>query len=353
MPSGTARARDISVRSQLVGTALEVVSERGGDGAALAARFGLPPDIINAAEVILPLRDLHRFFDAAEREAGVPSLGLHMVKSVPARRFSAIEYGAKTAPTVRAALSHVARAIPLFNEHVVVTFEERAEEGLIRQSIPGRPLCVGRVANEFFSARVFAGLREAAPGLTLRRVFFAHPRPEAGLKELKAFFCVEARALEFGAEANGLVFARQELDRELATRDDALAELVRLYVESELARRRAEPGGGLVSQVRELVRGEIENGGPGIANVAERLRMSPRSLQRRLHQHGTSLHAVLQLVREELARTWVVEGRRPLLEIAFALGYAELAPFVRAFKRWTNQTPAAYRSQELTARKRT
>ncbi|WP_170303841.1 helix-turn-helix domain-containing protein [Reyranella soli] len=32
-----------------------------------------------------------------------------------------------------------------------------------------------------------------------------------------------------------------------------------------------------------------------------------------------------------------------LRQIAYALGYAEPGPLVRAFKRWTNETPMQYR----------
>jgi AraC-like DNA-binding protein len=342
--------RDIAVRSQLVGSVLAFVARKGGDAAALAERFGLPASTTDAPDVLMPLGDLQRFFDAAEAAIADPSLGLHLVTEVPARRFTALEYGAKSAATVRAAFHHIARTIPLFNEHVIVSFEERRDEGLIRQSIPGRPLCIGRAGNEFFVARVFAGLREGVPGLRPRRVFFAHPRPR-DVRELVRFFATEEIA--FDAEANGLAFAIADLDRPLASRDDALAELVAAYVESELGRRRAEPGGGLVSQVRAIVRDQIEHGGPDIASLADRLRMSPRSLQRRMRDHGTSLQDVVQLVREELARTWVAESRRPLTAIAFDLGYAELTPFVRAFRRWTKQTPAAYRNEQVKAGRRT
>jgi len=137
--------RDIAVRSQLVGAVLSFVRERGGDAQALAARFELPESAFDAPDVVLPLGQLQSFFDAAEAAIDDPCLGLHLVANVPARRFTALEYGAKSAATIRAALIHLARTTPLFNEHVVITFEERRQRHPLpshcrhKQSAPATP----------------------------------------------------------------------------------------------------------------------------------------------------------------------------------------------------------------------
>ena len=71
--------------------------------------------------------------------------------------------------------------------------------------------------------------------------------------------------------------------------------------------------------------------------------MSPRSLQRRLQQEGSSLSAVLDRLRADLAVRYLGETRESIGEVAFRLGFSDPTTFHRAFRRWTGQTPAEYR----------
>jgi AraC-like DNA-binding protein len=343
--------RDIAIRSQLVGPILVYVDERGGDAAKLARRFALGDEAMRAPEVVLPLRTLQAFFEAAEVASRDPFLGLNVGVREPDGRWAAVEYGAKSAPDLRGALELLARYISLFNEHVVVTFEEDGGHGTISQAIQGRPLCIGRHGNEFFVASVLTRARRAlGKRLVPQRVFFAHPRP-ADISALVELFGTSS--LSFGAERNGFSVGRPDLDTPLATRDPALRALVEAYAEGELERRGRPAGGGVIAQVRHRVRVALPTGTPALAQIAKELKMSARSLQRRLGEHDTSFQAVVQGAREDLARTWVASGDRPLGEVAYALGYTELAPFVRAFRRWNGDTPAAFRARVLKAGKRT
>jgi AraC-like DNA-binding protein len=77
--------------------------------------------------------------------------------------------------------------------------------------------------------------------------------------------------------------------------------------------------------------------------IAARMHMSPRTLQRRLRDEGTTYLELLNDVRRELALRHVQEGRESISEIAFLLGFSEVSTFHRAFKRWCGRTPAEVR----------
>ena len=66
------------------------------------------------------------------------------------------------------------------------------------------------------------------------------------------------------------------------------------------------------------------------------------TLQRHLAAEGISFKSVLNDARMGLARTYLDEGRLPIGEIAFVLGFADVSAFSRAFKRWTGRSPRAY-----------
>jgi AraC-like DNA-binding protein len=66
-------------------------------------------------------------------------------------------------------------------------------------------------------------------------------------------------------------------------------------------------------------------------------------LSRKLEQEGTSVVAIADGVRHETALAYVLDRRLELTEVAFLLGFSHVESFHRAFKRWTGETPVAYR----------
>jgi AraC-like DNA-binding protein len=82
-----------------------------------------------------------------------------------------------------------------------------------------------------------------------------------------------------------------------------------------------------------------------MADVAQKLAVSTRTLHRRLKKDGTTFQKVLDDLREELARHYLASSDYSSAEIAFLLGYEEPNSFYRAFRVWTGQTPEAVRNK--------
>ncbi len=330
---------DLQMRSQLVGPVLARVRDGGADPAALIHRFGLPASAASDPEVVLPLRTLHALLDAAEQATGDRFLGLHLAAGFPRGAYGMLEFSCRSAPTVRAALVRIVRYIGLLNELVTVSFEEQGGLGIVEQRIARAPLCVGRHGNEFFVATVLLGARAlSGASCTPEQVWFAHPQPD-DVSELLAL--LGTTHVRFGAAGNGMTLSPAVLDLPLATSDPPLLSLLDRQAEQALAGSPA--ASGLVGLVRRRIRATLGEAPPTLEAVAEALRLSSRTLQRRLADEGTRFNALLDEVRHELAREYVGDARRPLGEIAYLLGYAELSPFLRAFKRWTGRTPGELR----------
>lgn len=80
------------------------------------------------------------------------------------------------------------------------------------------------------------------------------------------------------------------------------------------------------------------------------LKLSRRTLQRRLKAEKTSFQKVLTEVRAELAVNYLRDARLKSLEIAMLLGYSNISSFTTAFKSWYNMPPAQYRQKFLAIR---
>ena len=77
--------------------------------------------------------------------------------------------------------------------------------------------------------------------------------------------------------------------------------------------------------------------------VAEEMKLSRRTLNRRLEEEGATLAQVIEEVRMSLAETLLLSTQMPINEIARRVGFTEAQNFSRAFKRARGLTPRARR----------
>ena len=84
-----------------------------------------------------------------------------------------------------------------------------------------------------------------------------------------------------------------------------------------------------------------------MSSIAKKLRTSPRSLQRRLAEAGTSFSGVIDAERRNLALRHLENPCMSISEVAFLLGFSTGPAFHRAFKRWTGLTPMEARDRSV------
>jgi AraC-like DNA-binding protein len=85
---------------------------------------------------------------------------------------------------------------------------------------------------------------------------------------------------------------------------------------------------------RHLLADALEHGDPSITALARRLAISPRTLQRRLAEHGTTWRAELDRARQALARHYSPAGPPGVARLARQLGYYDPRSVRRALLRW-------------------
>ncbi|WP_040811574.1 helix-turn-helix transcriptional regulator [Nocardia concava] len=88
---------------------------------------------------------------------------------------------------------------------------------------------------------------------------------------------------------------------------------------------------------------DYSNDGLRLDEVAGKLRLSPRTLQRRLAEYGTTWRAELEGVRRDTAVALLSDRGVAVETIAAQLGYRDRRVLARAFRRWTGQSPAEFR----------
>ncbi|WP_275629229.1 AraC family transcriptional regulator [Pseudomonas sp. 273] len=160
-----------------------------------------------------------------------------------------------------------------------------------------------------------------------------------------AYACAWPYPVRFGATRNALLFARADLEASLpqANPDSRSSgeQLCEKLCEELALPLAATPTARAVQRL--LVRDAASL--PGCREVAQRLGLSERTLQRRLAAEGQRFQPLSDAIRLRLAERLLLESRMDLNGVAQCLGYAEAASFCRAFQRWTGTTPGRWKRQ--------
>ena len=218
----------------------------------------------------------------------------------------------------------------------------QGEASSFMEILPSGPVGLGvDMTNELAAAAATSLCREVSPGdFSPAAVSFVHRAP-ADPCEAKAFF---ACPVHYGASRDGLEIDDSLLRAGNRLGDERISEFFDSHLEGELADVNSESA--LVRRVRDEVARAMSEGVPAMAEVAGRMGMGARTLQRRLAEEEESFLDVVESVRRETAERLLARTDYSVAEVAFLTGFAEQSTFTRAFKRWTGQTPRAYRGAQ-------
>jgi AraC-like DNA-binding protein len=151
--------------------------------------------------------------------------------------------------------------------------------------------------------------------------------------------------LRFDSPHDLLVFDEADLALPMVNRNAQL--LAVLMPGLELAVAQDDHARTLADDVRMALNESICGDRPAIGRVAKSLGMSPRTMQRRLEELGTTYQDVLDDVRRRLARRLLANTDLGMGEVAFLLGFEEVNSFSRAFHAWERTTPARWRARAI------
>ncbi len=148
----------------------------------------------------------------------------------------------------------------------------------------------------------------------------------------------------FESETTRVTFYLPDVMEPLATGDPALARVNDAQIQAYLDRFLAQTTS---REVVDKIVEKLPDGPPSQRQIADSLHVSNRTLQRKLQSEGTSFMDLLQDTRLQLARRYLLQPTRSVVETACLLGFSEPSTFSRAFKRWTGQAPAEYRKNPV------
>lgn len=276
----------------------------------------------------------------AERVPDRAALSVRYAKSVDLDKLGTLALACKAAPTVGGALQRMARYQSLISDSLRYHLDPEDDGAFLRQEI-----LVGSGPGLVFSPEaglsvIYCAMQQvAAENINPTEVTFRHAPPTDARLFADLFGC----EVTFGAEADGILFSQACLATQNRLGDQALSDFLTPHLEAELEQRKTHPS--LVRTTKQEIARVLSEGLPKMSDVARELGLSVRSYHRRLADHGVSFQTLAEETRREIAVGMLRDEAHTLAEIAFLTGFSEQSAFNRAFKRWTGQTPAAYRHE--------
>lgn len=169
------------------------------------------------------------------------------------------------------------------------------------------------------------------------RARFIHRRPKVAVAYAAHLGC----PVEFAAEWDSLVFDAETMRLPVIGADRRLLSVLEDSCRRLLGPTRLRPD--LLHDVRMVLLDGIGKHRLCLKTVAEALKLSPKSLERRLRARHTSFSRLADGLRGELSRQWLRDTDMTLDQIAYLVGYSATAAWLRAFRRWTGTTPTHFR----------
>ena len=304
---------------------------------AVLRQAGLPMSLFDQEKIFVTTEELFALYRGISEVSHDPAIGLKMAIEERVERYDPVSIAALYAKTFRDALQRLARYKQLTCPEEI-RIAERGDECAVQI----RWLLAEEKAPDFlidicFAWFVVIGRRGTGRLVHPKRVELQ--RPEAHRKMYEQHFQCPVK---FGARQNVLVFDKADVERPFVTHNADLLAILAPQLEAELTQQLAQKS--VSEQVKGILKRLLAGQRPGLDAVAGELRLSTRTLQRRLTSERATFQQLMEDARRELAQHYLLHSSLELNETAYLLGYEDANSFFRAFHHWEGTSPGEWRA---------
>lgn len=331
----------VTINTVTIPGLINLAIKHGVSANELLQEVGIGLEQVGDPNASITLEKLDLLYEACGRATGNPAFGLYLGNVARFDTLDLVGSLIATSGSIREALLEFQRFRELVHPFMDFRLEERNNEtAVIYSPINPIPLMMKPLYSEMFLAGIYkiaASLTEK--GFDLVRAEFAHPAPE--YKHLYAN--VFNTNIAFNQTHSALIFNTTTMDAPLLGAYPPLHKNLRIQAEKQLANLHSNKS--LEKQVTCYLLENIGQGMLSMEEVAQKLNITTRTLQRRLKKENTSYIMLRERVRFDLAKQYLEDPAITMDEIATYLGFSEPTNFYHAFKRWAGISPGEYRKR--------
>lgn len=312
----------------------DLLKHYGLDIRKILRRAMLPEDILNHRTINMEEAEYYRFMKAISSSSDDASLSVKLATTAQIECFSPPIFAAYCSKNGKVCIQRLAKYKKLIGPMSFV-LKETANDVSI-EIIPENPACklpLFLAESEF--AFLIGILRKATEKTVVPvRVEFAENKDYSAFTEF-------AGVVPHSESVNRITFSRKDLELPFISYSEAMWD----YFQPELTKRLVDLNAdeSVSTRVRSALTELLPGGLFTIDDVAEKLGMSKRTLQRKLSEEDTIFQKQLNSIRESLALHYLENTDMSTADIAYLLGYSEVNSFLRAFAVWTGKTLSEYK----------
>jgi len=313
---------------------LALARTRGVDVDALLAGADIAPAEIDNFDHRIPEAVRARLWIDAAEQSRDALFGLHVADHSTIGVYDVLDYALYFSSTVEEGIQNIVRFHRILADALAVKVEQRGGEVRLRRLERTPPAECEAV----FGTLVLRARTLSKVDLDPIEVRFAHRCTTDAARYATWFHC----PVRFDAPVTELVVDEADLATPVPSGNPGVQRILARYMVEIMER--LPKNASLVELVRATVARRLRSSLPTLTQTARELHTSPRTVQRELHQHGTSFRDVMESVRREMAEHLLAERGASITEIAFLLGFSDVSGFRRMYKRWTGVSPTLGRS---------
>ncbi|WP_433242585.1 AraC family transcriptional regulator ligand-binding domain-containing protein [Streptosporangium sp. CA-135522] len=321
---------------------LRTLSHAGMDPAGFVHLPDLQPDVL-ADDLARPSTPtlVSLWEQLVTHELGT-AVGVNAAALAPLGTYGVWDYLFTTGPNLIASASRALGYLELLGDpstERIETIEDGRLFVIRHHTGPAVPDVVEAI--EIFAQMLWLRRAREATGRPIvpARVTFRHRPPRAHTYLVEAF---GTTSIDYDAPCNSLTFLDDDARAPLPMSQPGIEHVLVRHADQVLAA--SKPILDWLGTFRLALDTTLaEDCAPTLDRVAQRLAISPRTLQRRLGEHGTSWREEIETVRQAQALKLIRDTDLPMQAIAARLGYSDVRAMRRAVHRWHGHPPHTLR----------
>lgn len=288
-----------------------------------------------------PLRLFEMLLDAGSQLLNDYYFGVHAGAHCSSQPWGMVNYLGMSASSNREAVNAVVNYSRLLIDHGDVELDEgcgaREDTARLTWVVPPRQIPSRQVVEFFFTNWYRVNKPLLDRWCSKREIHFTHEAP-ADSGEIERII---AAPVHYGSLSNAVEFDRHFLDRPTKFPHQAIHASLEKAAQAELSYLQFEDR--IIRDVKDCIMRQLPHGVPKLEDVAATLKLTPRTLQRRLNNTDTNFKYMVDDARKECSIRLISDTGLGLPDISAELGFSDQSAFQKAFKRWYGQAPGRYR----------